>query len=168
MYQVGDKIVYGEQGACTVEAIGTLSMRGIEKHQQFYTLRPICSGAVIYAPVDSPVFMRPVMTAEEAQALLIRISRIEPIICRETKVNQADAFYKSIFSSHRTEDLAAMLKGLYREERLSARNGSLNLRIERIGKRAREILASELSAALGISYAEADAKLSSIITIGKE
>ncbi|MBR2928088.1 MAG: CarD family transcriptional regulator [Oscillospiraceae bacterium] len=153
MYAIGEKIIYGEQGACEISDVGHVAMQGIAKDRLFYTLRPLSGGGTIYAPVDSPVYMSPVMAAEEAKAFLAAIPAIEATVCPETKVTKADAYYKSIFSSHSREALVAMLKGL--AGCCTDRRHTLNLRLERISKRARDFLESELSAALAISTQEA-------------
>lgn len=155
MYAVGEKIMYGEQGACEVLEIGHVAMQGIAKDRLFYTLRPVVSGGTIYAPVDSPVFMRPVMSRGEAESFLAKVPDIAPTVCTETKVTRADAFYKSIFSSHSNEALVALLKGISPDVLSGGRRHTLNLRLERIVKRARELLEGELSAAMDISGEEA-------------
>lgn len=158
MYAVGEKIIYGEQGACEVSELGHVAMQGIAKDRLFYTLRPLSGGGTIYAPVDSPVYMSPVMTEAEAEAFLSAIPHIEATVCPETKVTKADAYYKNIFSSHSREAVVGMLKGLSGCSK--DRRQTLNLRLERISKRARDLLESELSAALGISAEEAQRQLS--------
>lgn len=158
MYALGEKIMYGEQGACEVLQIGHVAMQGIARDRLFYTLRPVAGGGTIYAPVDSPVFTRPVMSRGEAESFLASIPGIAPTVCTETKVTRADAFYKSIFSSHSNEALVALLKGLTPDGG-SSRRHTLNLRMERVMKRARELLESELSAAMDVSPEEAQTLL---------
>ena len=162
MYAIGEKIIYGEQGACEVSEVGHVAMQGIAKDRLFYTLRPLSGGGTIYAPVDSPVYMCPVMAQAEAEAFLAAIPAIEAVYCREAKVTKADAYYKSIFSSHSREALVGMLKGLMGCS--TDRRHTLNLRLERISKRARDLLESELSAALSISTAEAQKLLTEALT----
>lgn len=160
MYALGEKIIYGEQGACEVLGIGPVAMQGIAKDRLFYTLRPMAGGGgTIYAPVDSPVFTRPVMTRDEAECFLSRIPDIAPTVCTETKVTRADAFYKSIFSSHSSDALVALLKGILGGAGATGRRRTLNLRMERVVKRARDLLESELSAAMDVTPEEAQALL---------
>lgn len=157
MYALGEKIIYGEQGACEVMAVGHVAMQGIAKDRLFYTLRPVVGGGgTIYAPVDSPVFTRAVMSREEAERFLASIPGIPPTYCTETKVTRADAFYKSIFSSHSSEALVALLKGLTGGD---SHRRTLNLRMERVVKRAHDLLESELSAAMEITPEEAQTLL---------
>ena len=164
MYQVGEKIIYSEHGVCEVKAVGTLAMQGVKKDQLFYTLCPVGREGVIYAPVDSPVYMRPVMCRSEAEAFLEQAPDIAPAVCQETKITRADAYYKSVFSSHSCAALLALLKGLYQNQQFSPGRGSVNLRIDRIGRRARDLLNGELAAALGISPDDAERRLEQMLT----
>ena len=84
MYAVGEKIIYGEQGACEVSEVGHVAMQGIAKDRLFYTLRPLTGGPTIYAPVDSPAYMRPVMDSREAEEFLAAVPGIEAVVCTET------------------------------------------------------------------------------------
>ncbi len=155
MYAVGDKIMYGEQGACEVMEVGCVAIQGIAKDRVFYTLQPVSGGSTIYAPVDSPVFTRPIMSRDEAETFLAKIPGIAPQVCPETKATRADAYYKSVFSSHSSEALVAMLKGISPEGPACGRRNTLNLRLERIVRRAKDLLMSELAASLEIPAEEA-------------
>ena len=64
MFEVGDKIVYGENGVCTVEKIEPLAMSGASRDKLYYHLRPLIGSGTYYAPVGSGAFMRPVMPQE--------------------------------------------------------------------------------------------------------
>ena len=67
MFQKGDLIVYGNTGICRVEEVGTPeSLPGVDKEKLYYKLVPVRSASTIYTPVDTSVFMRPVMTKEAA------------------------------------------------------------------------------------------------------
>ena len=73
MYEIGQLIVYGNEGVCRVEEIGTPKISGVDKHRDYYTLAPIYREGKVFTPVDSKVFMRPVISREEALALIDRI-----------------------------------------------------------------------------------------------
>ena len=76
MYEIGQLIVYGNEGVCRVEEIGTPKISGVDKHREYYTLAPIYREGKVFTPVDSKVFMRPVITREEALALIDRIPQM--------------------------------------------------------------------------------------------
>ncbi len=156
MYAAGDKIIYGENGVCTVEKVAPLAMSGEEK--LYYHLVPLIGSGTYFTPVDSAAFMRPVMSREEAMALLDAIPGIEPAICNDSRFNHVDAFYKELFRKHSCEALVAIIKGL--RHRLSDKK-TKSSRAESTLKRARDMLQGELSIALEMDLAEAEALLNS-------
>ena len=77
MFQPGSLIVYGSTGVCRVEDVGPKKiMKDILK--TCYTLTPLYSRETITVPVDSPVFMREVISREQAEQLIDRIPEEEP------------------------------------------------------------------------------------------
>lgn len=153
MYCVGDKIIYGENGVCTVSKVAPLENAG-SSDKLFYHLEPLIGSGVYFAPVDSGAFMRPVISREEAEALIESIPAIEPAVCRDNRFNHVDAFYKELFRQHSCEALVSIVKGL--RQRMSERK-TKSSRAEATMKRARDILHGELSVALGIDIKEVDA-----------
>lgn len=149
MFEIGDKIIYSENGVCTVEKIGPLEMNSSDR--LYYTLSPMVGTGTFYAPVDSGVFMRRVMSRDEAEQFISSIPEIEPAVCHDARFTHVDAFYKEMFRKHSCEALVALLKGIYGQERSSRSN-----RIDSVTKRAKEILNGELSVATGVPYDEMD------------
>ncbi len=154
MFSVGDKIIYGENGVCTVERIGPLGLSGASKDRIYYHLSPLTGSGMVFTPVDSGAYMRPVMSREEADALIDAIPGIEPAVCYDSRFNHVDAFYKELFRQHSCEALVSIVKGL--RQRMSERK-TKSSRAEATMKRARDILHGELSVALGIDIKEVDA-----------
>ena len=73
MYQTGDLLIYGSTGVCRVLSIDRRQdyVDGIKQDKLYYQLKPLHQGGVIYTPVDnSKVVMRPVISREEAEALI--------------------------------------------------------------------------------------------------
>jgi CarD family transcriptional regulator len=159
MFEIGEKIIYGENGVCTVEAVGPISMSGADKNRLYYTLSPMVGTGTFYAPVDTKVFMREVMTREEAEDFIETLTEIEPAVCHDVRFTHVDAFYKELFKKHTCTALVAMLKGIYLQERSNRSN-----RIDLVTKRAKEILNGELSVALGIPYDETEEYVRSRMT----
>ena len=112
MFSVGDKIIYGENGVCTVESIGPLTMAGAPKEKLYYYLSPLIGSGTYFAPVDSGAYMRPVMSRDEAEALIDAMPGIQPAICTDNRFNHVDAFYKELFKQHSCEALVSIVKGL--------------------------------------------------------
>jgi CarD family transcriptional regulator len=156
MFEVGDKIIYNENGVCTVEDIGPISMGNEDKNRLYYTLSPMVGTGTFYAPVDSKVYMRSVMSRDEAERFIKSIPQIEPAVCHDIRFTHVDAFYKDMFRQHTCEALVALLKGIYGQERTNRSN-----RIDSVTKRAKEILNGELSVALDVPYEDIEDYISS-------
>ena len=154
MFSVGDKIIYGENGVCTVEKIAPLAMDGASKDKLYYHLTPLVGSGTYFTPVDSGAYMRPVMSREEAEALIDAMPSIEPAICNDNRFNHVDAFYKDLFRLHTCEALVAILKGL--RSRMAERK-TRSSRAEATMRRAKDMLHGELSVALGIDIEEVEA-----------
>lgn len=153
MYSVGDRIVYGENGVCTVCRIAPLSMSGAGKDKLYYHLSPLVGSGTYFTPVDSGAFMRPVISREEAEALIAAIPSIEPAICNDSRFNHVDAFYKELFKLHTCEALVAIVKGL--RIRIAGKK-TRSSRAEATMRRARDMLHGELSVALGLDIADVE------------
>ena len=95
MYQVGQWIIYGGEGACQVEAIGPLAMRGANREKLYYTLAPAYRSGKVYAPVDGQVFSRPILSRDEAEALVRAIPGMKPDVCREKNLRLVYVFEHS-------------------------------------------------------------------------
>ena len=153
MFSVGDKIVYGENGVCTVAKVAPLDHAGASPGKLFYHLEPLIGSGTYYTPVDSGAFMRPVISREAAEALIDAMPSIEPAICRDNRFNHVDAFYKELFRQHSCEALVAIVKGL--RERMNEKK-TKSSRAESTMRRARDMLHGELSIALDMDISEVE------------
>ena len=160
MFSVGDKIIYGENGVFTVDKIDSLPMSGPSRDKMYYHLSPLVGSGTYYAPVDTGVFMRPVMSREEAEALIDAMPGIAPAICNDNRFNHVDAYYKELFRQHSCEALVAIVKGL--RTRMATRK-TRSSRAEATMKRARDMLHGELSVALGLELGEVESYITSRI-----
>ena len=145
MYSIGDKIIYGENGVCTVDRIAALPMAGSPRDKMYYHLSPFVGTGVYFAPVDSNVFMRP--------ALIDAMPGIEPAVCNDNRFNHVDAFYKELFRRHSCEALVAIVKGL--RQRMAERK-TKSSRAEATLKRAKDMLHGELAVALEIDLKDVE------------
>ena len=153
MYSVGEKVIYGENGVCTVSKVAPLDASG-GSDKLFYHLKPLIGSGIYFTPVDSGAFMRPIISRAEAEALIEAIPTIEPAICRDNRFNHVDAFYKELFRQHSCEALVAIVKGLYLRMNEKKTRSS---RAESTMKRAKDILHGELSIALDMDVADVEA-----------
>lgn len=113
MFEVGEYIVYGSTGVCKVEAVGLMQLSGASKEKVYYTLAPLCSkGSKVYTPVDNDkVVMRPVITKDEAEALVSRIPDIEQLWVADEK--RREDIYKKAFRSCDCREWIKIIKTLY-------------------------------------------------------
>lgn len=164
VFAVGEKIVYGEHGVCTVEKIAPLDMSGVSKNTLYYHLSPLIGSGTFFAPVNSDAFMRPVMDRSQAEALIDAMPGIAPAICNDNRFNHVDAFYKDLFRTHSCEALVSIVKGL--NSRISERK-TKSSRAEATMKRAKDMLHGELSVALEMDISEVEPYILSRIGEGK-
>ena len=151
MFQVGDLIIYSGEGVCRVESVGTPDMRGINKEQLYYTLAPVYREGKIFIPVDTKVYMRPVLTRQAALDLIARIPHIRSDICRERAPRLLNEHYQALMQSHQCEDLVQIIKAVYLKQQEDRAKGKKIAQVdERYMKRAEDMLHGELAVSLGI------------------
>ena len=143
MYQVGDKIVHPMHGAGIVDEIVERTIDG--QTETYYALRLVLERVVLYIPVrtSGALGVRPVCSAEAAQELLGRLPALE--IEADGNWNRR---YRENMDRLRSGDLlevAGVVKGLTLRDR---RRGLSTGEKKMLGL-AKQILASELSLALG-------------------
>lgn len=153
MYSVGEKIIYGENGVCTIEAIAPLGIAGASSDKIYYHLRPLIGSGLYFSPIDSNAFMRPLISRKEAEALIDSIPSIEPAVCTDSRFNHVDAFYKELFKLHTPESLVSIIKGL---KLRALEKKTKSSKAESSMKRAKEMLYGEISIVLGIAYSEVE------------
>ncbi len=153
MFQTGDKIIYGSSGVCEVIEICTPNFSREERGKKYYKLRPVYSSETIYAPVDGSVFMRPVMTRQEAEALIARIPDIEGQELTGHSITVLRQQYEEFFRDHNCETYIRLVKGVYTK----GRSRKLGQTDQRYMKRAEDVLYGELAVALDIAPAQVPA-----------
>lgn len=151
MYQPGEFIVYGSSGVCRVVKVGVLEGRTADPQRQYYTLQPIFESDVIYTPVDSGVFMRPVMTKEQAENLIREIPSIGETMCTERNPVNLRVHYEASLQSHQCRELVSLIKGIRHKCRETEKKGRKMGQVDqRYRKKAEGLLHGELAIALGI------------------
>ncbi|MCI8809010.1 MAG: hypothetical protein HFF84_02585 [Oscillibacter sp.] len=169
MFQPGDMVVYGSTGVCRVEDVSALEgAKGSDKNKKYYRLSPLQQDGVIYAPVDNAkVPMRPVISAEEAEALIDLIPSIDASACRAPTLQALAQHYQSAVRSSDCRDLIGMMKSIYNKRRMvEAQKRHLGMVDERYMKQAERLLYGEFSVALGIPFDEVQPYIASRIDNG--
>ena len=73
----------------------------------------IVYGGTIRIPVDSKVFMRPVISRQEAEALIDAIPGMHAEACHERNFTQLAARYQQALGSHSCADLIELVMSIY-------------------------------------------------------
>lgn len=164
MYQVGEMIIYGGEGVCRVEAVGRLNMPGVSKEKVYYTLSPLYRDGKIYTPVDTTVFMRPVISREDAEELIRSIPDIQAAACTDRNLRVLTEHYQALIRSHNCSDMVQVIKAAYEKRQEKRSQGSKPGQVdERYMKRAEELLHGELAVALGISRDEVGGYIADVV-----
>ncbi|MFR6291566.1 MAG: CarD family transcriptional regulator [Peptococcaceae bacterium] len=154
MFQKGDYIVYRSTGVCRVDDIGARENFLTDGAEQlYYHLVPIHGTGTIYIPVDSSVFMRPVISKEQAQQLIASIPSIEehPNYSKNQKVLIEE--YRSLLQTHDCTALVQLILDVHKKELvLNAQGKTAGKTDLQYMKQAQTLLHEELSVALDIPY----------------
>lgn len=158
MFEVGSLLIYDTTGVCKVLEIGVPSGLPVaNKDRMYYKLAPVFGSGTIYIPVDTKVFMRKVITHEEAEALIRKIPEIREDICETHNQKVLEDHYKASLMTHECEDLVQLIKTVYAKQKHLEKNGKKAGKTDQTYmKRAKQLLHEELSVALGIPVAEVE------------
>lgn len=172
MFAIGDMIIYGSMGVCRVEGIEMRRLPKSTAQQSFYVLRPIYQTCSVSTPVDNDkVFMRPVISREEAERLIDTIPTVRAEAYNNKVLRQLSEHYESIIKHYDCAELIELTMSIYAKKRICEEQkrkfGALD---ERYMKRAEDMLFGELAVALGIDKQEVQKYISERIgsTAGAE
>lgn len=153
-FAVGEKVVYGTNGICTIEDIIRQSPIPGEDERTYYILRQKeNNGLVISVPAESEALlsrMRRVFSKQEIDSLLLgTCGREQEWI--EDKRARADAF-RIMLTGGITEDLILMIRAIYLHRQALAKNAKkLNVADETTLKSAEKLVREEFAYALQIA-----------------
>lgn len=167
MYQIGDLIVYGSTGVCRVEAVETPRHRPGEEERQYYLLRPLYQDGTIRIPIDTKVFMRPVISREEAEKLIDAIPGMNAEVYHERNFTQLAAHYQEALGSHECSDLIELVMSIYaKKQDAESKKRKFGQVDARFMKRAESLLYGEFSVALGIPFDDVQGYIASRVSGG--
>lgn len=153
MYQIGDKVVYGNIGVCVVLDISELDF--MDNGKVYYTLQPYYDeNKTIYAPLEGHKHkIRPIITKEEAEAFIEKLPFIEP----ETYTNEKERreAYKEVILSADMNRWASMIHFIYKKEQERLAKGQkVSAHYLEEMKGVEKLLLGELAAVLEIPLEE--------------
>ena len=149
-FAIGNLIFYGETGVCRVEDIVEKEFLGEMK--VCYKLQPIYQSCVVYTPADNEVvFMRPILTKDEANALIESANRIVPENYPAGSPRELTERYDKIIKNHDCAELLKLSVSIRaKRAKLIEQKKKLSAVDERFLKRAEDLLFGELAAAIEI------------------
>ena len=117
----------------------------------------------MYTPVDNDkVIMRKIMSREEAEDLVERITTIETVWIQEEK--SREQMYKEAIRTYDCHSLVQIIKTLYLRRQNRLKEGKKVLSSdEQYLRKAEELLYSEMSLALSIPKAEVEAYITKAV-----
>lgn len=126
-----------------------------DEEKAYYIIKPLYQECRISVPVDTKMFMRPVISREEAQALIADIPNVDAQPYFNTALRQLQEYYEKKLSSHSCADLIELTVSLHRKKsQVLAQKRKFGAIDERYMKRAEDLLFGELSVALDVPKAE--------------
>ena len=157
MYKIGEFIVYGNEGVCEVENISALDIPGVKNDKNYYTLKPMHDNGKVFAPVDTKVFMRPVSTYDEVQAIIGQIDSIEQADLDDKNARMLENHYKELMKTHECIDLLTVIVNINEKKTKLIENGKKLGQIEeKFMRSAKSLLEDEFSLVLGIPKEEVE------------
>ena len=153
MFQEGDMIIYGNTGVCRVEQVGHPDhIKGADGNKLYYTLAPVYQAGVIYAPIDTPVFTRPILTRQAAEELIAKIPSIRGEIYDGRNQRVLSDSYRACFDTHQCETLVQLIKMVHSKNAVCQKNGKKPAQLDqRYRKRAEDLHYGEFAVVLGIA-----------------
>lgn len=164
MFNIGDLIIYSGEGVCRVEEIGNPVIGGKVAERLYYTLAPMYRTGRVLAPVEGKVFMRPVITREEAMSLIEAIPDTAAEVCEERNLRCLTEHYQTQIQMYDPVQLVRVIKSVRMKRELALSRGKKLGQIdERFMHRAEEMLYGELAVALEIRKSDVVGFIESVI-----
>lgn len=157
MIQTGDYIIYGSNGVCKVENVGTVERDGIPSDKPYYTLIPVYTkGNRIYTPVDNKkVVIRPVISKEEAQSLLNSFDNLDTLDIAEDR--KGEEIIKEILAKCNCHEIAKLFKTLYIKKLIRNSQGKKQtVRQDKYFNLSKDNLVKEIALSLGMEKDRAE------------
>lgn len=157
MFKVGDYLIYGLNGVCKVDAVGTMDMPGMPKDRLYYTLIPVYqSGCRLFTPVDNvKTVIRPLVSREEALAYIDQMLEAETIWIPDEK--RRETLYKEVVRKCDPAEWIRIIKTLFLRKRARIEAGKkVTAGDEKYLRIAEENLYGEFAMALGMTKEETE------------
>ena len=153
MFGKGDYVYHASGGICRVEDLQYAPIDGMPADRLYYVLRSLHNAnGVIYLPTDcTSVFLRPLLTREEAKALLHEARELPPFTASDAKTLRAT--YIEAMKKHDPYEWVRVIKTVSEREGALAkisRTQRLSETERTYGEEAKRYLFTELSIVLDV------------------
>lgn len=168
VFGIGDYVICGNKGVCTVENITTLNISGVDKDKMYYILKPVyTSGSTVYVPVDSSgESMRRVLEPDEAKKLIGMMPGIPPLMITEEKLSEQ--MYRECIRTNDCKELVKIIKTIYGRKKKRIQAGRKVTAVdEKYCHLAEDHLYGELAVVLDMDRKEVGEYISEVIN-GRE
>lgn len=150
MFDVGEYIVYGQNGICRVEDITHPDISGYDDDRLYYVLVPERSReSRLFCPTDNTkVVLRKIVSAQEAMEAIDEAERMEPLQVANDRMR--DECYKNVMKSCDLKQWIQIVKTLLmRKKEREAAGKKITATDERYLNAAQEVLFTEVAIATG-------------------
>ena len=158
MFRIGDLVVHPMHGAGVIDDIVRERVAGSTK--EYYVFKMPMGGLVLKIPTENSqaIGIRPVITAEEADALLNAVSSIKP----EHNANWNKRYHENLLrlKSGDLREVAQVIKGLMRRDTLRG----LSTGERKMLHSAKQIMISELVLVLDSDYKSVEGQLDHVMS----
>lgn len=124
MLKIGEKVLYGVAGACTVTGICTRRFSEAGE-REYYVLSPVHDArTTLYVPVDGETLrskVKRLLSEEEVEGLIASMPQEKPLWIANEKARQEA--YKGVLRRGDRRELIGMTKALYHHRRSWRRPG---------------------------------------------
>lgn len=156
MLKIGEKVLYGSAGACTITDICTKKF-GDAGEREYYVLVPVHdSRTTLYVPVDNEALqakMKKLLSAEELEELIQSMPKEEPVWIVDEKTRQEK--YKAMLKSGDRRDLISITKAMYsHRKKMLSMGRKLHMADEKLFREAEKLLCDEFAVVLDINPSE--------------
>lgn len=168
VFQPGTLILYGGTGVCRVDGIGPAPAAPAAASTLYYRLKPLYQSGEIYVPVESnKVFMRPILSRAEAEALIRQLPQLQGDDFWALSKKDLAGRYEAVLKSHDCRQLASLTGWLHsRAQALQAQKKHLGSLEESCRRRAEELLFTELAAALELPREQVPSYIADTLNTG--
>ena len=162
MFGKGDYVYYASGGICRVEDLQYAPIDGMPADRLYYVLRSLHdANGVIYLPTDcTTVFLRPLLTKDEANALLGKVSELPVLSAPDAKALRTN--YIDAMKKHDPYEWLRVIKTIHeRASRLAtvSRTQRLSETERSYGEEAKKYLFTELSIVLDVPREQMESQI---------